>query len=121
MKKAFAVFCAMAVIASCLLMCGCGGTDMSDSKYLGKWQATTAEYSGMKLGVEDALGGEFSFTLNDDGTVDLVVTGDKESGKWSETENGIQFEEGDETMAFNDEDGKLVLDYSGMKLIFEKE
>ena len=121
MKKVIAVICCMVMAASCFLMAGCGGTDMSDSKYLGKWQATIAEYGGSKLGVDDALGGEFSFTLNADGTVDVVVTGDKESGKWSETDNGIKFEEGDEELNFVEEDGNLTLNYSGMKLTFEKE
>ena len=117
MKKILAVFCCLAVIGACVLATGCG-TDMSDSKYLGKWTATTGEYSGIKMGVEDILGGEFSFTLNADGTVDLKVIDQEESGKWSETDNGIQIE-GDEELTFQDVDGTLVLDYSGVKLTFE--
>ena len=122
MKKILAMLCCIAVIATCVFAAGCGGTDMSGSKYLGKWQATTAEYSGFKIGVEDALGGEFSFTLNDDGTIDLLVSGEEQSGKWSETENGIKIEDSEQELELTEDDnGNLVMNYSGMALTFEKE
>lgn len=71
------------------------------------------------MGVEEILGGEFSFTLDESGKVTLKVVDDEETGKWEETDNGIIFDD-DEQMTFEDKDGVLVMDYQGVTLTFEK-
>lgn len=116
MKKKLTI--ALAVLAMCFALAACGGTDMSDSPYLGKWTATTADYSGIEMSVESILGGEFSFTLNDNGKCDVTVAGESDSGKWTETEDGFNvLDEFDFTV-----DGDLaVLDYSGITLYFERQ
>ncbi len=121
MKRIISVILCTAVMAAAVIAAGCGGPDMSDSKYLGKRQAKTAQYSGFKLGVEDAIGGEFYFTLNEDATVDLVVTGDKVSGTWEESEGGVVIKDDEQELQLTDVDGNLVMNYSGMVLTFEHE
>ena len=114
--------CAVILAGVMMIATACGGSaKYADSKYLGKWSATKAEYMGMELGVKDILGGEFSFTLTEDGKVTLKVVDDEEKGNWDETDDGIQFE-GDEEMTFKAaDDGTLALEYQGMNLTFEKE
>ena len=121
MKKIAAVLCAVILIGVCVMSSACGGgAKYKDSKYLGKWNATKAEYMDMELGVEEILGGEFSFTLTEDGKVAMKVVDDEQSGKWEEIEEGIRLD-GDEDMTFKDQEGKLVVDYQGVTLTFEKE
>ncbi len=120
-KKISVILCAVCLAAVCVLMTACGGGGKyADSKYLGKWKATKAEYMGMELSVEEILGGEFSFTLDADGKVTLKVVDEEEKGSWEEVDGGIQLE-GDEEMTFKDEEGVLKLDYQGVALTFEKE
>ena len=42
----------IAVITAAMMLFGCGGKDMSESEYLGKWKATKAEYAGIEVGVD---------------------------------------------------------------------
>ena len=121
MRKKGVLICAAVLAAVMMFATACGGSaKYADSKYVGKWSATKAAYMGMELGVKDILGGEFSFTLSEDGKVKLKVVDDERSGKWDETDDGIQFD-GDDEMTFKEKDGSLLLDYQGMTLTFEKE
>ena len=117
MKKITAVLCAVLLVG--LMLTACGGGKYADSKYLGKWSATKAEYAGIEMGVEEIRGGEFSFTLDESGKVTLKVVDEEETGKWEETDNGIIFDD-DDKMTFEDKDGVLVMDYQGVTLTFEK-
>lgn len=119
MKKITAILCAVLMTAVCLLAVGCGKAKYADSEYLGKWEATKAAYAGMELGVEDIIGGEFSFTLNETGNVTLVVVDEEKGGEWEETSDGIKFL-GEEEMRFTKDGDKLVCDYSGVTLTFER-
>ena len=121
MKKATAIICAALLAGVMIMMIACGGSaKYADSKYLGKWTATKAMYSGIEMGVKDILGGEFSFTLTEDGKVTMKVVDQEKSGKWEEIEGGIQFD-GDDDMTLKDDGEALTMDYSGVKLTFEKE
>ena len=121
MKKRTAIICAALLAGVMVMLTACGGSaKYADSKYLGKWTATKAEYSGIEMGVKDILGGEFSFELSEDGKVKMTVVDDEKSGKWDEVEGGIQFD-GDDDMTLKEEGGALTMDYSGVKLTFEKE
>ena len=58
MKKQIKKFAAIIVVALMVMsFASCGGTDMSDSPYIGTWTATTAEYSGIEVSVESIFGG----------------------------------------------------------------
>ncbi len=119
MKKITVILCAVLMAAVCLLGTGCGKAKYADSKYLGKWAATKASYAGMELAVEDIIGGEFSFDLNEAGIVTLVVVDEEKSGNWEQTTDGIVFK-GEEDLRFVEEGDKLVADYGGVKLTFER-
>lgn len=101
-----------------LNLMGCGGADYSESPYLGTWVGTTAEYAGMEMGVEEILGGEFTFTLESNGKCTLSVAGDEEKGKWSETENGFSVVD---EFEFAVEGNTAVLDYDGVIINFVQE
>lgn len=107
----------LAVLVLVIGITACGGKDMSDSPYLGKWVATTVEYSEMELSV-DSIFGEFSVTLTDDGKCILNISGEEESGKWSETEKGFNVED---EFDFTVDGDKATLEYEGMSLNFERE
>jgi hypothetical protein len=53
----FCIFCLLAAA-----LAGCGGKSMKGSKYLGKWNAVSAEMSGMEFSVSDFMD-EFSIIL----------------------------------------------------------
>lgn len=115
MKKLAVVVAAMVMV---LAFTACGGEDMSSSPYLGKWVAVTAEYSGIEMSVEDVFGSEFSISLEDDGTCTVVLDGDEESGKRTETDNGFNVEEEFDFVADGD---TATLDYDGVTLNFERQ
>lgn len=101
-----------------LNLIACGKAVYSDSPYLGTWIGTTAEYSGLEMGVEEILGGEFTFTLENNGKCTLSVAGDEEKGKWSETENGFSVVDEFDFVV----DGNIaVLDYDGVIMNFVQE
>lgn len=117
MKKMMAVICCTAMLALCLMGCG-NKVDLSGSSYLGNWTATTCEYEGFEMNVSDVVG-EFSITLNADGSFGAVVGEEEQSGTWEEVENGIKLD-GDEEMVFQDNGGNLDLEYDDVLMHFEK-
>lgn len=118
MKKQIRKFAAIIVVAVMVMsFASCGGTDMSDSPYIGTWTATTAEYSGIEVSVESIFGGEFSFTLNEDGSCKLIVGEENETGKWSETETGFNVED---EFDFTVDGDSASLDYDGVSIYFER-
>ncbi|MBQ3579071.1 MAG: hypothetical protein II974_10470 [Firmicutes bacterium] len=121
MKKITAVLCAVMLAMVCLMAAGCGKAKYAGSEYLGKWKATKAAYSGIELGVEDILGGEFSLNLKDDGTCTVKVVDEEETGNWEETDKGVKLTDKKEELEFTKEDDALTVDYSGMTMYFEKE
>lgn len=115
MKKLLAVLGVMIIGAFCLVGCG---TDMSDSPYVGTWNATTASYAGIEMGVSDIMGGDVVLTLEDNGKCNLDVAGDGYSGKWAETDEGFII---DEEMEVTVADGVATMDYEGVLLYFEQQ
>lgn len=113
-KKLAAVITVMLMLLS---FASCGGTNMSDSPYLGTWSATTAEYSGIEISVDSVFGGEFSLTLNDDGSCNLIVGDEEESGKWTETETGFNVEE---EFDFTVDGDTASMEYEGVNIHFER-
>ena len=101
-----------------ILLCACGGKDMSDSVYLGTWEASTAEYSGMELSV-DTLFDEFHFTLQDNGKVKLNLNGEEETGKWEETDTGVILE--DEMEFTKVDENTLSYETDGMNVYFVRQ
>ena len=84
--------------------------------YVGLWQADILEMDGESYPVAD-MGMEMNFTLNADGTAESYDGEVAETGTWT-VENGVVTLDG---MPMTAEDGKLVMEEDGMKLIFVKE
>ncbi len=111
------------ILALCtviVLFTACGAK-YADSEYLGTWKATTATMSGISLDVSKTIG-EFSITLEKDGSVRATIGKDKEKGKWEETENGFKLKDSSSEMDFTKtEKGKAKVEYQGMTLVFEQQ
>lgn len=101
-----------------LLLTACGSDKYADSKYLGTWHGTSADFAGISMPVEEVLDGEFTFELRADGTCTATVAGEKENGKWEETEDGFKVED---EFEFKVKDGKALLNYSDVNMHFERQ
>ena len=118
MKKRIKVLITVfAVAAMCFAFTACGGEDMSGSPYVGTWTATSASYAGMEMSISDLLDGEFTFTLEDNGKCEMNISGEKDTGKWSETYSGFKI--ADEFEATVDGD-TAVLEYEGVTIKLER-
>ena len=113
--KSMALFLVVVIMMMGLTACG---EDMSDSPYVGTWSATTAEYSGIEMGVAEILGGEFDLTLTEKGKATVNIAGEEDSGKWEESANGFLI---DGELEFVMEGNVAVLDYDGVILKFEQQ
>lgn len=114
--------CLLLVLAVCavMLLASACGAKYADSEYLGTWKAASASMSGISLDLSKSVG-EFSLTLNEDGSVDAVVGEDKEKGKWEETDQGFKIKDSSAEMEFQKTDnGKVKTEYQGMNITFEK-
>ena len=68
------------------------------------------------MSVEE-LFGDFSFTLEADGTAKASMDGEEESGKWEETDNGVSLDSEMELIADGE---KLTYEEEGVIIYFEK-
>ena len=119
-RKSSAILLISILVLSAVLLAACGGKSMKGSKYLGKWNAVSAEMSGMEFAVSDFMD-EFSFVFKEDGTCEAHIDDEVEKGKWEETENGVKIKDSTDTMDLTDKDGDLYIDYEGVSFRFEKE
>lgn len=124
MKKFMSVLCSFMLIMTCFVMVGCkqGKKDVSDSKYIGTWQAVNAEAFGQMVTADEVFEGkDVLLVLNGDGTGTFADTEDKiNKFTWVELDDGVKTE-GDVNMTFTEKDGKLVGDVLMVKLFFEKQ
>lgn len=95
-------------------------TDKLNS-YMGTWEATKASGKGadgetVEMDASDIYK-NFTLTLNADGKASVNLNGEESNGTWEEVDNGIMI---DDEMFFRDEGGKLVVEASGAKIVFEK-
>ena len=69
------------------------------------------------MSISDLLDGEFTFTLEDNGKCEMNISGEKDTGKWSETDSGFKI--ADEFEATVDGD-TAVLEYEGVTIKLER-
>lgn len=117
MRKAVAIV--LSVLAIVSVLAGCGGKDMSGSKFCGTWTATTAEYAGIELGIADIFGGDVVLDLGADGKATFSVAGDEQKGKWDEVDGAVVIDN-DDSLTFTEDGGTLTLEYDGVMIHFEK-
>ncbi len=127
MKKTAAII--LAAVMMVFVIAGCSGT----SPFVGDWTASSiklTEGSSVSLS-EIGMGGSMVLSIKNDGTFTLKIPNETPSdGKWSGDNNSITLSaangESKETLKCTLEDGKLVMDTTGMdsfdggKIIFEK-
>lgn len=108
----------LVVLILVISLSACGGK-FAGSDYLGTWKATVATMDDVELNVDKILG-DFTMGLEADGTVNLDINGDKGSGEWKETKDGIALLEGDRSMEFTSDGEKLVVEQNSIEIYFEK-
>lgn len=102
-----------------LFLAGCS-SKFANSKYLGTWEAYQGEYQGITLDAKDIYE-EFSITFNDDGTFSVTLNGDTEKGNWEEKDGKAILKDSETTMTVElNDDGYLVVEESGVTLLFKK-
>ena len=98
--------------------------ESGEFSYLGTWLSRECEYNGKTYPTEKVLGNVYSFTLYDGGKITILVSTERESGEWKESKNGIVIENYDSGDTINltlDEENRLVWDFNGALVYFEKE
>lgn len=110
-------------LTACMLLCvmfftACGGS----SEYVGTWEATKASAEGADGNVVEMDASDiyqnFTLTLKAGGKATVNLNGEESEGKWKEVDNGIMV---DDEMTFTNDGGKLVVEQSGAKIVFEKQ
>lgn len=104
------------IMICCLVACG---NKKSDSPYVGEWEATYYEASGIKLSAEDI--GASLLTVKDNGRISAIFMGEEGMGKWKETDDGIILISEGEEIPCSLQGSTLVLEYDEVKMYFEKE
>ncbi len=118
MKKILVVLCCLMIGLAAFAVTGCGDK-YGDSPYVGTWKATTAEYAGIEMDVEEVIG-EFVLTLDADGSAKVKLKGEESTGTWEPTDNGFTVDESGEMEFVPDGDG-ISVDYAGVNIYFEKQ
>lgn len=131
MKKTWKpVALAMAILLMMgTLLTGCGGNGGGDP-IVGKWSLTNVEVNGTVLDVKtfieqygqgvDTSELDVSFDVKEDGTFTGVAGGQTAEGTWEKGTDSYTLTVDDQDQAAKLEDGKLVFEYSDMKMILTK-
>lgn len=120
MKKALIV---LAIAMFCVLFAGCGGSsggdaDLSDSQYVGTWQAVSMSVGETSEPFDETC----VLTLNGDGSGTLSDGEETAEFTWQLTEDGFKTTGEDAKMKVVDNgDGTISAKIFGMKLNFEKQ
>lgn len=114
--KRFISVLAVAILVFVLI--GCGGSGGSD--YVGNWELTKAEYDGTEIDAKE-MGFSASVEIKEDGKATFVFDSDKTEGTWEEKDGKVLLTEGEsDPLEAELEDGNLVIEQDGGKMIFEK-
>ena len=115
MKKAISILCVIAILCTLLAACG-GNKDLSQSKYLGTWKATT-------IGVKDSVDpfeDVFIVTLNADGTATVIADDATTNCTWTETSKGFKLQ-GDSKISFKDDGDGVAYSLLGAKIHLDRQ
>lgn len=111
------ILCVVAVVAMVFALVSCGG---SDSKYVGKWKLTKANYAGIEMSA-DQLGMKAVLDVKGNGKLTFEFEGEKGEGTWEEKDGKLIINDektGEITAEMKDK--AIVLEYSGVQMFFEK-
>ena len=120
MKKLLSLIIAALMVLSALALTSCGGgstEDLSDSKYVGTWKATSLEVMDESGEIE----GDIILTLNGDGTGTLTGAdnGEEETSEltWELTDDGFKTK-GGAKMTFTDDGDNIKTNFFGVEMFF---
>ena len=119
MKKYISILIVSVMVLSALALTACGGgsEDLSDSKYVGTWKASSMEL----MDESEALESDMILTINGDGTGTLSSEGEEDSNfTWSPTSDGFKTK-GDMKLKFKDDGDNIKATIIGVDLVFEKQ
>lgn len=121
MKKTLTMLAAAFLVFSALVLVGCGGNssstaDLSNSKYVGTWKATTMSLLDDSTGIDD----ELTLVLNADGTAQMIDAEKTQELTWSETSDGFKTK-GDTKLTFVDDGDNIKTKMLGVDIIFERQ
>ena len=123
MKKTLSVLIIMMMLFSSIALTACGGdkkTDLSNSKYLGKWEASALSLGDLSENVDESSElNETTMTLLADGTGHMDGDGEVSNFTWSEIDGGFKTK-GDLKATFKDEEGGIKAKIIGVDLHFVK-
>ena len=135
MKKTILILFVMIIAASCFALTGCGGSSDDGSaaaeevsapvsEYVGTWKAVSVELKDKKADLDEALEEDFIIVLNEDGTAKISSEDGQEEAKWFENDKGfrVQGVDSETDLKINkDKNGRMVLSFVGVHLVFEKQ
>lgn len=116
-------FLSLLLVLIFLLLAVACASDMPDAATdpnLGVYRATTAEYSGFTVSIDDVLESGMEIKLKSNGKCDIVVSGTKVGGKWTLSGTDITVKGGGVEWEGSLENGVMRLLY-GDDLIFNLE
>lgn len=110
------------IFSACLLLvmsiAGCSKPE-SNSPLVGKW--TAIEYSAAGLTIDSAELGESTLDIRANGKLTAMFMGEGGDGSWKETEDGMILKTGGEEIPLSLVDGRLVMDYEGLTITYQKD
>ena len=122
MKRAITILCIIVLAASCFMLYGCGrdDIDLSDSMYTGTWEATSADFKGAEVTVEEILGGEYVIEFKANGKADITIAGDTSTGDWTETKKGVRVTGSNIDLNLTYKGNQLTTNFLGVGLYLDK-
>ena len=124
MKKRVAVFM-LAVVMAVLALAGCGGKKDA-SPVVGTWKATEVEAMGVNVKVDEYLEQmgmgdmKMEMSITDDGKFSMDMAGQQVEGTWKFSGSTLTLTAEGSDLDAEYKDGKITVDESGVKVIFEK-
>lgn len=124
MKKRVAVFM-LAVVMTVLALTGCGGKK-SSAPVVGDWKITKIEAMGVSMGVDEYLSAagmgdvKMEMSIKDNGKFSMDIVGESGTGTWKYEEPTLTLDDGSDTVTAEYKDSTIVLEMSGVSMIFEK-
>lgn len=124
MKKRVAVLM-LAVVMTVLALAGCGGKK-SSAPVVGDWKITKIEAMGVSMGVDEYLSAagmgdvKMEMSIKDNGKFSMDMVGESGTGTWKYEEPTLTLDDGSDTVTAEYKDSTIVLEMSGVSMIFEK-
>ena len=119
MKRNLAILMSVIMVMSCILLTACGskgGSDLSDSKYVGTWKFTKVALKDESEEFTD----DYTLILKGDGTGQFISEESTSNVTWELTKDGFKTK-GDTKLTFTDDGDNIKAKLFGVDMIFERQ